>query len=428
MSLIPPQFPICRFSLSLGADDIKWFMGQLSSAREEEINLFEEEFVQRQGLVKAFFVNSARAGFYEVLQALNLPPKSRILMPAWTHPSMPAMVVAAGHQPRLVDIDPGTYTMGSQVASLSEEQWAGVGAVLITHMYGCPAPVKMLEEEANKRKIPILEDCAQGFGADCGGKPAGSTGIASFYSFALTKNFTTLSGGMIGVRGPALADKLTHLRSRAHITPNSKLYPLATKAMAVRTATTKYGFGLGVYPCLSLGWRATGRDLLHPAFEERFSTVPPSVMSVPAPCQAALGRRMLHRVDAHNNGRNRNGCLLLDMLRSKQIPELGLPALPQAGKHIFMSFVVTHPSRYELSKRLFYKGIDTSPGYLCPISSMDLFHNKVSTLTPIPVAERLGAQQLHLPIYPELTEDQLQYIADSVALCCEEIGGRTKED
>ena len=342
-------------------------MGQMSSAREDEIQKFEEEFAQRQGLVKAFFVSSARAGFFEVLQALNLPPKSRILMPAWTHPSMPAMVIAAGHYPRLLDIDEGTWTMGSQVASLDDDFWGGVGALVVTHMYGCPAPIKLLEEAANRHKVPILEDCAQGFGADCGnGRMAGSTGLASFYSFALTKNYTTLSGGMIGVRGPSLADKLTHQRSQAQIASNSAMYAIAVKAGMVRTATTKYGFGLGVYPALALGWKAANRDMLHPAFEETFSTAPPAVMGVPAPCQAALGRRMLHKVDEHNAGRNRNGCMLIDMLKEKQVPGLGLPQLPEEGKHIFMSFVITYPERHLLSKKLFAKGIDTSPGYLRP--------------------------------------------------------------
>ena len=58
---------------------------------------------------------------------------------------------------------------------------------------------------------------------------------------------------------------------------------------------------------------------------------------------------------------------------------------------------------------------------------MDLFESKVSCLTPTPVADRLGEEQLHLPIYPELTEEQLQYIADSVAECCQEIASETKE-
>lgn len=426
MSILPPKFPICRLSLSVGLDDIKWMISQISSAREEEIHYFEEEFAERQGLLKAFFVTSAKAAFYETLQALNLPPKSRILMPNWMNPAMAAMVIAAGHFPRLVDVDEGTWTIGEQIRDLEDVMWGGVGALLITHMYGCPAPIRMLEEEANKRKIPILEDCTQGFGVDCGGRFTGSSGLASFYSFDLTSNLSTLSGGMLGVRGPVLADKLTTMRARAQITENKATYSLATKATSLRVATSKYGFGCGVYPAMMLGHKFTSYDFLSKQFAEEITTSPPAVMGVPAPCQAALGRRMLQKVDERNAGCNRIGCRLLKLLKAKRIPHLGLPALPTQGTHIFTNFVITFPRRELLAQKLFEKGIDTSLGYFSPIHSLDIFGSKVSSLTSTTVSDRLGDEQLHLPIYPELTDEQLQYIANSVSESCAEVAAEMR--
>ena len=420
MSILPPKFPICRLSLSLSREDITWFFKQISTAREEEIHYFEEEFAERQGLLKAFYVTSAKAAFYETLQALNLPPKSRILMPNWMNPALAAMVIAAGHYPRLLDVDEGTWTLGEQVRDLEDVMWGGVGALLISHMYGCPAPLRMLEDEANKRKIPILEDCTQGFGADCGGRPTGSAGLASFYSFDLTNNLTTFSGGMLGVRGPVLADKLTNMRARSEIALNNSTYSLAVKASTLCTATSKYGFGFGLYPMLALGRKATNRDLLHSQFQEEVSLTPPALMGVPAPCQAALGRRMLKKVDERNAGCNRVGCQLLKLLKARHIPKLGLPKLPEQGTHVFLNFVVTFPYRELLTQKLFLKGIDTSLGYFSPIHSMDLFGSKVSCLSDTAVSDRLGDEQIYLPAYPELTDEQLKYIADSVAECCAE--------
>ncbi|MDO5297254.1 MAG: DegT/DnrJ/EryC1/StrS family aminotransferase [bacterium] len=421
MSILPPKFPICRLSLSVGMKDIKWMMGQISSAREEEIHYFEEEFAERQELLKAFYVTSAKAAFYETLQALNLPPKSRILMPNWMNPAMAAMVIAAGHFPRLVDVDEGTWTIGSQIRDLEDVMWGGVGALLISHMYGCPAPLRMLEEEANKRKIPILEDCTQGFGADCGGRVTGSSGLASFYSFDITNNLSTLGGGMLGVRGPVLADKLSNIRSRAQIAENKSAYTLATKALSLSTATSKYGFGVGVYPMLALSRKFLGQDMLYSQLKEEVTTAPPAIMGVPAPCQAALGRRMLQKVDERNKGCNLVGTRLLKLLKAKRIPHMGLPSLPDQGTHIFTNFVVTFPRPQQLAQKLFEKGIDTSLGYFCPIHSMELFGSKVSCLTSTTVSDRLGDEQLHLPVYPELTDEQLQYIANSVAESCAEV-------
>ncbi len=413
------KLPIARFELSLSYEDIFWAIGKTGSASEKKIAAFEEAFAARFGLERAFYISSARVGMFKVLQAMNLAPKSRVLMPAWTHPSMPAMVAAAGHVPVIADVSKGTWTMGPE--NLADIDWTGIAAIVITHMAGCPANAPALEAEAEKRGIPVLEDCAQGFGASFGGRAAGSTGQASFYSFALTKNFTTISGGMLGIRSKDLAQKLESSFANIPVTPNSSMLPVLAKAAVIKTATSKYGYALGVYPCLRLGWSLFGKDMLHPIFEEKFTTRPPSRITKPAPVQAALGLRMLDKIDAHNAGRNKNGRRLLELLQKKNIPHVGLPAVPQEGYDVFMSFIITHPKRLELARELYRHGIDTSPGYLKPVDQVDVLKDKAIRACAIPNAEFLAQNQLHLPIYPSLTDDDLTRIADTLEMVCKKI-------
>ena len=405
--------PLPRFSLALEAGDLAWAASRMGSLGAEQIPLLEEEFARRIGLSRAFYIPSARLGMYLVLKALDLPAGSPVLMPAWTHPSMPAMVVAAGLTPRIADLSPGTWTMGP--GSIPEEAWRGVRAVVATHLYGCPAPVGDLAAEARRRGVLLLEDCAQGLGAMAGDRPAGATGLASFYSFALTKNYTTLGGGMVGVQDPALAARLEEALVGAPLGQDRALVPVLAKAAAVRVATSRPGFAAGVYPALAAGWALLGRDLLHPLFEETFDVEPPRSVRRPAPLQAALGRRLLPGLDRHNQSRHQNGVGLLERLRARALPGLGLPELPREGRHIFMSFVVTFPERLRLARALFRLGVDTSPGYLRPVTRVGVLAGQVEQFGPCPEAERLDREQLHLPIYPGLTESDLDRLAEAVA-------------
>lgn len=406
----PGGRPLPRFSLALCLKDVGWALRQSGRVPADEIARFEAEFADYVGLRRAFYVPSARLGMYLVLKALDLPPGSPVLLPAWTHPSMPAMVAAAGLTPRIADIARGTWTMGPE--QVPAEAWQGVRAVVATHMYGNPAPVAALAAAAAERGAVLLEDCAQGLGATTSGRTAGSTGAASFYSFALTKNFTTLGGGMVGVQDPDLADRLEGALRDAPCLSDRSLLPVLVKTAAVRLATSRPGFAFGVYPALAAGWLAAGRDLLHPIFEETIAVDAPRGVKRPAPLQAALGRRGLPRLAAHNAARLQNGLGLLERLRG--VPGLGLPSLPEDGSPIFMSFVVTVPHRRKVARELFRLGVDTSEGYLRPVTRVPALAGRVEQFGPCPVAEELDAGQLHLPVYPGLAEADLDRIAVAV--------------
>lgn len=413
------RLPLARFCPTPTLGELLSAVARLPLVGPEENRALEHDFAQVQGLKRAWFLGSARLGMYLALRGLKLPPGAPILLPAWTHPSVPAMVVAAGLQPRIADISPETFTMGPE--QLTERDWEGVRAVIATHLYGYPAPVSGLAAEAARRGALLLEDCAQGFGARTSEARAGSQGLASFYSLYATKNFTTLGGGMVGVQDEALAASIDEALADAPVTPNRATAPALVKALAMWAATTRPGFAAGLAPLLGLGWALTGRDLLHPLFDESFSIEAPRISARPAPVQAWIGRQLLPRMDLHNRQRRENGLGLLERLRALRPPQVRLPGLPAEGTPIFMSFVITHPRRTALARALFRRGVDTSPGYMRPVTSVPVLSGRIEQLQPCPVAERLHAEQLHLPVYPGLSPCHLDALAEAVDQAAREV-------
>ncbi|MGM9992205.1 MAG: aminotransferase class I/II-fold pyridoxal phosphate-dependent enzyme [Candidatus Bruticola sp.] len=407
-NILKNGWPIPRFDLALGITDIQWLIGEISNARDSEIEKFENKFAEFLGVKKAIYMNSARGALYLILQCLNLAPHSKVIIPAWTHHSIPSVIIAAGLQPHLVDIREGSWVMGPE--TISDEDWEGVSAVIITHMYGCPAPVEELTAIARSKNIVVIEDCAQGFGASVNGKKVGTFGDAAIFSFALTKNFTTLGGGMAVFQNPHLAEVASLRMEDSYITPSSSIYPKIFKAAAMWAGTTTLGFTLSAYVFLSVGWSFLGKDTLHSMFEDSINTNAPDISAKPSPVQAALGRRLLEWADEQNKQRTQNGKKLIELFQQAKLPGLVIPKYPSYGESVFTSFVVGHIENEKLARQLSSHSVDTSPGYLKPVQQIPMFSESVSYTSKLTTSNLLARTQLHLPIYPRLKDEDLERI------------------
>ena len=404
-------WPIPRFDLALNFTDIQWLIGEINQARNSEVEKFENKFAEHIGVKKAIYMNSARGALYLILQCLNLAPHSKVMIPAWTHHSIPATIIAAGLQPHLVDIRQGSWVMGPE--TIRDEDWEGVSAIIITHMYGCPAPAEELTAIAKSKNIIVIEDCAQGFGATINGKKAGSFGDAAIFSFALTKNFTTLGGGMAVFQNQHLAEVAALRMEDSYIAPSSSVYPQIFKAAAMWAGTTTLGFTASAYVLLSIGWSFLGKDALHSMFEDSINTNAPDISFKPSPAQASLGRRLLNWAEEQNALRTQNGKKLIELFKQADLPGLLIPEYPDYGESVFNSFVVGHIENEKLARQLSSHGIDTSPGYLKPVQQIPIFSDSVSYTSKLTNTNLLARVQLHLPIYPRLKEKDLERIVES---------------
>ena len=419
-NILKNGWPIPRFDLALSFTDIQWIISEINQARNSEVEKFENKFAEHIGVKKAIYMASGRAALYLILQCLNLAPHSKVMIPAWTHHSIPSAIIAAGLQPHLVDIRQGSWVMAPE--TILDEDWEGVSAIIITHMYGCPAPAEELADIARSKGIVVIEDCTQAFGATIKGKKAGSWGDAAIFSLALTQNFTTLGGGMAVFQDEHLAEIATLRMEDSYIAPSSSIYPQIFKAAALWAGTTTLGFTASAYVLLSIGWSFLGKDALHSMFEDSINTNAPDISVKPSPVQAALGRRLLDWAQEQNTLRTQNGQKLVKLLQQANLPGLLLPELPNYGQSVFTSFVVGHIENEKLARQLSSHSIDTSPGYLKPIQ-------QISYTSKLTNTNLLARVQLHLPMYPRLKEADLERIVKGCRYSLDTIlhyGGQTE--
>ena len=407
MTIIP------RFRFALKPDEIGELLEGLDKKGKEcnnETENFEKKFAAFNERKHGVFLSSARFGLYHTLKFLGFKKGDGVILPAWTHYSVPAMVAAAELTPLFADIEAGTYNMS--IRTIPEEYWNRAKAVIITHLYGCPAEVEEIIETAQKKGVIVIEDCAQGLGAKIKGEPAGKFGKASYFSLSITKNLTTLKGGMLCTDDDDLADYLKKTRS-TDLAGTASLKKVLNTCKLADILLNPLFFAGAVYPGLLLS-TAVGIDPIHEKFKEKAAIEKPAdIIPTPHPIQAILGQRQLEALTAHNAARNRNGSFLLKRLKGKV--NAGLPVMNDNDYHIFMSFVMSVDDPWRVKKALLFKGIDSSPGYLKNCAMMDIFSK---FRVQCPTAEQMAEKQIHIPVYPGLTEEQLEHVASGIIAAC----------
>ncbi|MBM3464451.1 MAG: hypothetical protein FJX76_20335 [Armatimonadetes bacterium] len=397
-----------RFDLAVSGTQLAAVLRRVASGRAaahpEQVAEFQSRFASWLGVEHAIFLPSARSGLYLILKAaekIGRAPQARpeVLVPAWTHASVPAVVEAAGWRPRYLDCD--VETMNSEPRHVPADAWDSAWAAIATHLYGTPCDAEAWVREARGRGMFVIEDCAQALGARLRGRRAGTFADASYFSFAVTKNFTTLGGGMVATNDDELAGAIREMISGSARGP---LLKPAVMGMAFRLATNPTVFSLTVYPGLRLGWAMTGRDLLHEAFDEPVRFQAP-LNGVPAPyaVQSWLGTQCLPGLDPANARRAAAGRGLHAALRGT--PGVGLPSWPADSEPIFMSLLLRVPRRMKFMHELLKRGVDTSPGYLRACNPQR---------GACPTAESVQDQQVHLPVYARLSDAEVKQVADAV--------------
>lgn len=150
--------------------------------------------------------NRGREGHYALLRALNLPPRARVGVPILTHPVVWQTVAAAGMQPVFLDTDPVAF--GLSLADLRKKN-AGLDCLILTHTFGYPADFEAVA--AIMQGKPILEDCAHTLGSTYRGRPLGSLGDGSFFTFLFSKPLRAGGGGCAIARAPRVAQEVEKL-------------------------------------------------------------------------------------------------------------------------------------------------------------------------------------------------------------------------
>ena len=406
-----------RFSPSFSPIELGAALKALVIRDEAKIRDFEVAFARYIGVKHAIMVGSARMAAYLVLKGWGLEPGDEVLLPGFTYFSIPSIMIALGVRPVFVDIDRETYLMDPE--DLARKITPRSRVVVPTHLYGFPCDMDRILKTSWSAGLRVLEDCAQATGARYQGKRTGSFGDAAYYTFGLTKNITTLKGGMVTTDDDDLAAFLADEMSCRDKAPLKPLLKEVGVGAAMMVATDPRVYPLTLHPLLRRMTRWTGRDVLHDAFEESavlYESEPAGFQHSGArPVQAAVGLVQLGRIERLNGMRAAHGRYLLDHL--SHASGLSVPRFAPGAEPIFMSFPIQVDDPTAVAARLLERGVDSTRGYMADCSTLEIFQGKVTG--DCPNAGHVSRHILHIPVHPNLKEKDLLHLVESVRRACQ---------
>lgn len=340
---------------------------------------FEDEFATWVGAEHAITVSSCTAAIELALLALHLPRGSKVLLPAITFCGVAGAIEHAGLVPVLADVDPVTVMMTPRTAAAAARAVGGVDAMVALHFAGAPAPVAELAAAAGLPPNRVVEDAAHAVGTRVGRDRVGSNAHAACFSFYATKNLPIGEGGMVTTDDAQLADALR----------SSRLHGMSKDA-----------------------WRR-----YRPGGSWRYDVVDDGLKANMPEIAAAVGRAQLRHVDAWQDRRAEIAAAYNRMLA--HVPGLELPTGEVDGAHGWHLYVVRVADRAAitrdaLSDRLGEQGIGSSVHFI-PLHH--LTHYAQSCVVPVSLTgtETVFPQLLSLPLYPTLTDDEVERVATTVS-------------
>lgn len=320
----------------------RYILGPEGAALEAEIATYT-------GAAHAVGVASGTDALHLALRAADIGSGDEIVMPAFTFVATAEAASYVGAKPVFADIDPATFCLDPR--SVEKVLTPRTRALIAVHLYGQTAPLAELAALCKDRGITLVEDCAQGLGADEAGRGSGSWGAFGCFSFYPTKNLAAAGdAGLVTAREPRHAERLKMLRHHG-------------------SRKTYYHDVLG--------------------YNSRLDEI-----------QAAILRVKLRRLDEFNARRAAIARRYGEWLAGTP---LVLPKAHGRGRHIWHQYTVRHPKRDELRAKLEAAGIASMIYYPVPLHRQPLYAPDNEGVK-LPATDEAAATVLSLPIYPQLSE------------------------
>ena len=325
-----------------------------------DVAKLEEEFAAYCGTRYAVGVDSGLSALELSLRALGVGPGDDVLVPAHTFTATAAAVSFAGAKPVFVDVDPITWNI--DVEKIEAAITPRTKAILPVHLYGLPADMHMILGIAAKFNLVVVEDACQAHGAVYKGHRVGSLGNAAGFSFYPTKNLGACGdGGMVTTNDARVAETVRALRN--------------------------------------CGQREKNVHELAP-FNHRLDNL-----------QAAILRVKLGYLDQWIASRHEWAMLYNKLLAGSDVI---LPVEPPGYHHVFHLYVIRSKQRNTLQAHLKDRGIGTAIHYPNPVHLQPFYAKNGFTRGQFPIAEKICAEILSLPMYPEMTEEQVETVAAEI--------------
>lgn len=325
----------------------------------EEVERFEAEFAAYCDVAHCVGVASGTAALSLTLEAYGIGPGDEVIVPAHTFIASALAVAHVGATPVLCDVEDGTGLIDPEAAR------AAVGprtaAVLAVHLYGQVCDMAAIEGFAKSEGLLVLEDAAQAHGARYCGRRAGSLGAAAAFSFYPSKNLGALGdGGAVCTDDAVLAARLRRLRN--------------------------------------LGQKTKG-DHVEIGYNERLDALQAALLRVKLPC-----------LDGWNDARRRHARRYRELLPSP----VRVVEERDESPSIYHLFPVRVQDRDGLAQTLRASGIETGVHYHPAVHAHPAWRGRSLGHGELPRAEAWAAEELSLPMHPDLLPDEIERVAESV--------------
>ena len=375
------------------------------------IEEFYRKFGQWLGVPHVFGASSGRTAFQLALESLNLEKGAEIIFPVFTFPVIPMAAKMLGYKPVFCDVDPRTYNSGPQ--HIKPKITEKTGAILATHLFGQPCPIRPIAELARQRNVRLLEDCAHACGVRIEGQQAGTFGDIGIFSFAEGKNMPCFGGGAIVTSDEEIAGRAAKILSEAPIAEKDAITKKALSIWVMWLLTRPWIFGLTAYQALRLKLllgqplmdSAVGDDLL-----EEFKNSNPRISRM-SNLQAATGLLQLNHIDAFNEGARQNARILTENLG--EVPDITAPDAVE-GDHIYVYYPLTvDPTRRDdLRHYLLKRGFDTKTTDMSDCSALGPFQKADESRDPQNTPRE--ASILEICVYPVISQEKMRRLAGDI--------------
>jgi dTDP-4-amino-4,6-dideoxygalactose transaminase len=328
----------------------------------DDVKLLEGEFSSYCGAKYGIGVNSGTDALFIGLQAIGIKAPDEVITVSYTYIATALAVSFTGAKPVFVEPDPATYCIDPK--TIEKAVTKNTKAILVVHLYGHPVDMDPVLAIAKKRGLLVMEDSAQAHGAEYKGKRVGSLADISGFSFFPTKNLGAFGdGGMITTSNAEFADKARLLRD--------------------------YGRKVRDHHIIK------GRN-------SRLDTL-----------QAAVLRVKLKRLDDFNSSRRRLAGVYNEMFKSAG-DKIIVPKEADYAKHVYHLYVIRVKNRDAVVAGLKERGVPTLVHYPIPIHLQEAFSDLGYKKGSLPITEKICDEIISLPMFPEMTEEEVRYAAGQV--------------
>jgi len=322
---------------------------------------FEIAFAEKYGVKHCISCANGTDAIYITLKALGIAPGDEVITVANSWISTSETISQAGARPVFVDIDPDYYHIDPQ--KIEEKISAKTKAAIPVHLFGQPASIDKIKAICDKHGLFFIEDCAQAHFATYKGRKVGTFGIAGTFSFYPGKN--------LGAYGDAGA-----------IITNDDGVAARAKMFANHGSLRKHQHEME-------------------GINSRMDGIQAAILSV-----------KMRYIDEWNLARNKNALIYNRLLSG--IDQIQTPKIRDNSLHIFHLYVIRVEKRDELANFLKSKGIDTGIHYPTALPFMPAYSYLGHKPSDFPIAYKIQDEILSLPMFPELNNEQINYVASSI--------------